>query len=81
MSPADFHATVIPDKGRIHIKNDVTRKSPIDILVDNRRIVSMETRPFELVIERSARAVRLLVEHGYRESWDMKTFREIGFSF
>ena len=53
--PRDFQATVIPDKGRIHIKNDTKRINPIDILLDNRRIVSMESRQFEMTIERASR--------------------------
>ena len=53
--PRDFQATVIPDKGRIRIKNDTKRINPIDILLDNRRIVSMETRQFEMTIERASR--------------------------
>lgn len=44
---------MFPDDGVIHIKNDTTRETPIDILVDNRRIVSMETREFELTVERA----------------------------
>lgn len=53
IAPREFSATVLPDRGRIHIKNDTTREAPIDILVDNRRIVSMETRAFELVVGRA----------------------------
>ena len=44
IAPRDFHSTVLPDKGRIRIKNDTTRIAPIDILVDNRRIMLMESR-------------------------------------
>jgi NAD+ kinase len=76
--PREFHATVIPDKGRVHIKNHTTRKAPIDILVDNKPIVSMESRPFKLVIERATRGVRLLIEQSYRERWDAKIYEEQG---
>ena len=76
--PREFHSTVIPDKGRVRIKNDTTREAPIDILVDNRRIVSMESRPFELTIERATRWVRLLIEQSYREQWDAKIYEEQG---
>jgi NAD+ kinase len=76
--PREFFATVLPDKGRIHIKNDTTREAPVDILVDNRRIVSMETREFELTIERAARWVQLLIEQWYRERWDAKAYEEQG---
>mgnify|MGYP002776131134 CR=1 FL=1 len=76
--PREFHPTVISDKWRVRIKNDTTREAPIDILVDNRRIVSMESRPFELVIERATRWVRLLIEQSYRERWDAKVYEEQG---
>ena len=76
----DFQATVIPDKGRIRIKNDTKRINPIDILLDNRRIVSMETRQFEMTIERASRWVRLLIEKQYRQEWDKKPFCEIWFN-
>lgn len=76
--PREFRPTVIPDKGRIRIKNDITREDPIDILVDNRRIVSMESRWFELMIERASRWVRLLIEQSYRDQWDAKIYEEQG---
>lgn len=78
IAPREFSATVLPDRGRIHIKNDTTREAPIDILVDNRRIVSMESRPFELMIERASRWVRLLIEQSYRKRWDAKIYTEQG---
>ncbi len=76
--PKEFQATLIPDKGRIHIKNDTSREAPIDILLDNRRIVSMEYRSFELVIERSTHGVRLLIERSYKNRWDTKIYEEQG---
>jgi hypothetical protein len=51
----------LPDKGRIRIQNHTNRTNPIDILLDNRRILSMESRGFELVIERDIHPVTILV--------------------
>jgi NAD+ kinase len=79
-SPRGFAPVLLPDKGRIRIKNDTTRENPLDILVDNRRIVSMESRPIELTIERASRGVELLIESGYREIWWNKVYREQGFN-
>jgi len=78
IAPRDFCSTVLPDKGRIRIKNDTTREAPIDILVDNRRILLMESRWFELTIERSTSGVKLLIEKSYRERWDTKIYEEQG---
>ncbi len=78
--PREFFATVFPDDGVIHIKNDTTRETPIDILVDNRRIVSMETREFELTVERAKWWVRLLIERSYCDRWDAKIYEEQGMS-
>lgn len=79
MLPKDFGPMVIQDKWRIRIENDTTREAPIDILVDNRRILSMESRSFELVIERAAQWVRLLIEKSYLQKWENKPFDELGF--
>ncbi|MBX9809963.1 hypothetical protein K2X92_06240 [Candidatus Gracilibacteria bacterium] len=79
MHPKDFEPMVIADKGRIRIKNDTTRKNPIDILVDNRRIVSMETDAFELIIERASSGVSLLIEKSYLQKWENKPYAELGF--
>lgn len=81
IAPKDFQATVIPDKWRIHIKNDTTREALIDILLDNRRIILMESRPFELIIKRDSRWVRLLIERSYQEKWDAKIYQEQGMNW
>jgi NAD+ kinase len=68
-SPRGFSPVLLPDKGRIRIQNDTSRENPLDILVDNRRIVSMESRPIELTIERATHGVDLLIASSYRERW------------
>lgn len=40
--------------------NDTSREAPIDVLIDNRRILSMETGAFELVIEQAEEKLRVL---------------------
>ena len=52
----------------------------MDILVDNRRIVSMESRPMDITIERAPHGVRLLIEKSYKNRWDNKSRQEAGFS-
>ncbi len=79
MLPRELQSLPIEDKWRIRIQNDTTRLAPLDILVDNKRMASMESRPFELVIERAERWVTLLIEKNYRGEWDKKPFREAGF--
>ena len=79
LSPQDLQSFVVSDKARIRIKNDPTRTNPLDILADNRRIVSMESGPLEIVIERAERGVQVLIEKSYREEWDKKPYRELGF--
>ena len=50
----------VPEKWRIRIMNDTSREAPIDVLIDNRRILSMETGAFELVIEQAEEKLRVL---------------------
>lgn len=75
-SPHVFHSVLLPDKGRIRIKNDTTRENPLDILVDSRRIVSMECHPLTVVIERASHGVNVLIEQSYRDLWDNKPYCE-----
>jgi len=75
-SPRDFHSVPLPDKGRIRIANDTSRVAPMDILVDNRRIVSMESRSMQILIERASHGVTILIEKSYRERWDNKPYLE-----
>jgi NAD+ kinase len=79
ITPRDFSALVISDTKQITISNDIMRETPIDILLDNHRIVSMETQPFELTIKKSTKGVQLLIEKWYRGIWDAKTYGESGF--
>jgi len=78
--PHGFAPVLLSDKWRIRIKNDTKRENPLDILVDNRRIISMETGPIELIIERAERWVELLIESGYREIWWNKVYKEQWFA-
>lgn len=57
----NFHPMTVPEKWRIRITNDTSREAPIDVLVDNRRILSMETGTFELVIEQAEEKLRVLL--------------------
>ena len=75
-APRGFAPVLLSDKGRIRIKNDTPRENPLDVLVDNRRIVSMESRPIELTLERASRGVELLIESNYRETWWKKVYTE-----
>ena len=79
-APSNLRSVVIPDKWRIRIANDTKRDIPMDILVDNRRIISMESRPMHITIERANRGVRLLIEKSYKNRWDNKSRQEAGFS-
>ncbi len=75
-SPHDFHSVPLPDKGRIRVANDTSREAPMDILVDNHRIVSMESRSMQILIERASHGVNILIEKSYRERWDNKPYLE-----
>jgi len=78
--PSTFRPTVLPDKWRIRIKNDTSREAPMDILLDNRRIISAESRPMDITIERASRGVNILIEKSYRERWDNKPYAEQSFT-
>jgi NAD+ kinase len=80
MLPKDFQPMVIADKWRIRIQNDTKRNNPIDILVDNRRIVAMENRSFDMIIERANRGVNILIEKWYLKKWENKPYEEVWFS-
>ena len=75
-----LHPTIVPDKGRIRIKNDATRYNPLYILADGVPILRDEDRAIEIVIDRAERWVVLLIESSYRGEWDKKPYRELGFS-
>ncbi|MFZ2255188.1 MAG: hypothetical protein WAW59_05985 [Patescibacteria group bacterium] len=52
----------------------------MDILLDNRRIISAESRPMDITIERASRGVNILIEKSYRERWDNKPYAEQSFT-
>lgn len=37
----------------------------------------MESRSFELIIERASRGVRLLIEKSYLQKWENKPYNEL----
>ena len=79
MSPSSFQSFLLSDKWRIRISNDTARESPLDILADNRRIVSLESWSLDIVIERAARWVSLLIASSYQDAWAKKPYQELGF--
>jgi len=75
-SPYGFHSVPLPDKGRFRVTNNTSREAPMDILVDNHRIVSMESQSMQILIERASHGVNILIEKSYRNRWDNKPYLE-----
>lgn len=74
ISPLHFQSLVLSDKGRIHIKNCQARQNFVDILLDNKQILSHEKRPFELTIERDTDFVEVLIEKNNLKKFEAKVY-------
>lgn len=79
--PLHFKSTILPDKGRIYVKNIWKRQNSIDILLDNKIFISNEKRNFELIIERDEKFVEVLIEKNNLKNFDSKVYEIQGFDF
>ncbi len=81
ISPVHFGSLVLSDKWRIYIKNCSKRENSIDVLLDNKRLISHEIRNFELIIERDQDFVEVLIIKENLKKFEAKVYEIQRMSF
>lgn len=79
--PLHFKSVVLCDKWRIYIKNISKRQGSIDLLVDNKRILSEEKGKFEIIIERDKYFAEVLIKKENLKKFEAKVYELQGFNF
>lgn len=79
--PVNFKSLVLADKWRIYVKHLSKRENAVDVLIDNKRIISNEKKNFEIIIERDEKYVEVLVEKDNLAYFDAKVYIEQSMEF